>query len=463
MNSIATQESRAPILIAGAGPVGALLGLMLAQKGFSVHLVEKRPDLRKNQISAGRSINLALANRGIAALEYMGVMASIWPITLPMRGRMVHPKGQIPQFQAYGQNKDDVIFSVSRLELNKILLDAASHHSNLKISFQREITKIDLPNRKAWIQSQDDQTGVWMPYTCIFGADGVNSIVRQSILQLNGTVDKIMTLDHSYKEIHIPAGNDGKWAIEHDALHIWPRGDFMMIALPNPDGTFTGTLFLPTQGESSFNRLDTTKAVEAFFQATFPEAIPYIPQYADQVLNYPTGMLGTVKCSPWHYADSAAVLGDAAHAMVPFHGQGMNCGFEDVLELAHIVKHNTTWDSCLDQWERLRKPNADAITDMALANYIEMRSQVIDPRYLKKRQIEFELEKMFPGLFVPRYSRVMFHRIPYAQAKIFGERQDKILEALVDAYDPKIGLERTHAQELLAQHLGDLYHQSLHP
>ena len=422
------------ITIIGCGPAGSLLATLLAQRNYQVTVFEKRPDMRVENISAGRSINLALANRGITPLEAAGVMSEIKPILTTMEGRMIHDLSGEQTLQKYGQQPHEVIYSVSRGELNKILMTKAESTGQVKLHFNSEISEVDFSNKQ--IQYTTDNKVEVHHYDILIGADGAGSIVRSALkTHFKNDADaifKIDKLDHGYKELTFQPINN-EFALEPHALHIWPRGEFMLIALPNEDKSFTVTLFLPETGVESFQSLTNEQAIEAFFAKYFPDTLALLPDLTNMFLQNPTGQLATVRCNRWHLDNDVLLIGDAAHAVVPFHGQGMNCAFEDCLELVRQLDENDQdWNKVTPQYCTARKPSTDAIADMALENYIEMRSSVTDKRFLLKKQLAFELEKKFPQYFIPRYSMVMFHHMPYAEAYRRGKIQQDILQQLTE-------------------------------
>ena len=437
------------VTVAGGGPVGGLMAIFLARRGYDVTVYERRPDMRTQPVPAGRSINLALANRGIDALQRVGLMEAVTPHLIPMRGRMIHALDGATELQPYGNKPEEVIYSVSRGELNKIILDGAAA-AGVGIHFDCSCTGVDLAKRTARLG--DSPKGI----SCdvLIGADGAGSVVREAIVQATGGAVTEGILDHGYKELTIPAACGGGFAMAENALHIWPRGGFMLIALPNTDGSFTATLFLPNEGEESFSSLRGTVDVERFFARYFPDTAPLIPDLTEAFFRNPTGMLGTIRCFPWRYGGGAVVLGDAAHAIVPFHGQGMNAGFEDCVALdACIARAGGDWTAAFAAFERDRKPNADAIADMALENYVEMRDTVRDPKFLLKKTLAWKLEERFPDRFIPRYSMVMFHRLPYADAYRRGKIQAEILDELTRTATSLADVNFGRAETMIAERL----------
>lgn len=422
------------IVISGAGLAGSLLAVMFAKRGFDVTIYEKRDDMRDAAMSAGRSINLALASRGIRALEHAGLMERVRPLMIPMPGRMLHPLEGDLKYQPYGSKSHETNYSVSRAELNKALMTAAEATGRVRILFNHEVQDTDFERNAMSVKNNATGDAFEDHGLPVFAADGAGSPVRQAMVQRLGIRNTEDILDHAYKELNIPAAADGSWQIEKEALHIWPRGTFMLIALPNLDGSFTCTLFLPREGEPSFASLDSVEKLQQFFEEKFPSALPLIPELQKDFFANPTGILGTVRCEPWHHGNKAVLIGDAAHAVVPFHGQGMNAAFEDCMALDKLIgQHGDNWATVFAEYTAERKPDGDAIAQMALENYTEMRDAVRDPAFHLRKQVEFALEERFPGRFIPRYSMVMFHpEIPYAEALARGNRQQEILLRLTD-------------------------------
>ncbi len=437
------------ITIAGAGLVGSLLAVYLARRGYDVTIYEKRPDMRREQTGAGRSINLALANRGILPLEQVGLMPQVRETLIPMKGRMLHDENGQLTLVPYGQRPHEVIYSVSRAGLNCLLMSAAEATGRVRIFFGQAVEQVDFKRRTLLVRELSGAERE-EPFELLLGADGAGSPVRRAMDTWHDTPSTEEKLFHSYKELHIPGTAQGDFRMEREALHIWPRGDFMMIGLPNPDGSFTMTLFAPDEGPVSFAALHDPASFDEFFRRNFADALALIPDAAELYFRNPTGFLGTVHCPNWRVGDAAALIGDAAHAIVPFHGQGMNCGFEDCHDLnALLDEHHDDWSAVLPAYEALRKPNAEAIALMAQENYVEMRATVRDPKFQLKKAVGFELEKRYPEQFIPRYSMVMFHHMPYREALSRGERNEEILDRLCADIDSPTQMDWALAAQLL--------------
>jgi len=418
------------ITLVGAGLNGPLLAIGLQRRGFRVEIYERRADMRHARMSAGRSINLALSTRGIHALTEAGLWNNMREIITPMKGRMMHALNSELTFQPYGKNEAEVINSISRAELNIALMNGAEAEG-VRIFFMQRCTGVDL--KTGALHIRDEQTGQQrtIDTEVVVGCDGSASAIRNEMLKLNRFNFSQHYLDYGYKELTIPGAPDGTHSLEKNALHIWPRGNYMLIALPNIDGTFACILFLPFEGKDSFAQLKTHSDLLGFFQSRFPDAVPLMPQLADNFFSNPTGAMVTVKCSPWYVEGRTLVLGDAAHAIVPFFGQGINCGFEDCTCLLELLdQYGADWARVFQEFELARKVNTDAIADMAVENFVEMRDRVADPRFLFRKRVELALEGKFPRLFVPKYAMVTFHRIPYATAMTRGIVQDHILAEL---------------------------------
>ncbi len=416
--------------VVGAGLCGALMAVYLARRGYQVELFEARADLRSQDLPAGRSINLALANRGLRALDEVGLGARVRELVTLMRGRMIHDEAGKLEFQPYGQRPWEVIYSVSRPGLNALLLDAAERDHGVRIHFRHPCTGIDLDADE--LRVLDEATGQerTVPLSPTVAADGAGSVIRQALEAAGVTDSRTDWLAHAYKELTIPPSGYDHWRIEPHALHIWPRGGYMLIALPNLDHSFTVTLFLPSDGDPGFAQLDTPEAVRAFFDASFPDARALIPDLEEAFFENPTAPLGTVRCEPWNAGGQVCLAGDAAHAIVPFHGQGMNAAFEDCLELDRLLEQSDgDFEAAFRRFSLTRKPSAEAIADMALENYVEMRDSVRDPAFVLRKAVAFELERRAPDRFVPRYSMVMFRDdVSYADARRRGVIQKEILD-----------------------------------
>jgi kynurenine 3-monooxygenase len=428
-----------PVAVVGGGPAGSLLALYLAQRGHEVDLFESRPDLRVNRRDGGRSINLALATRGIVALRAGGITDEVAELAIPMVGRMVHADGE-PSLQPYGAEPHEVIYSINRGDLNGVLLSAAEETGRVRTHFEHRLRNVDLDERRLSFTAHGEdgiEFEVTVGFGIVFGTDGANSLVRAATLEANGGQMTDDPLDHGYKELTIPPAPGGGFLLDPHALHIWPRSDFMLIALANPEGDFTATLFLPNEPGiavegGSFAELSSPDAVSRFFASEFSGFADLVPDLVDQFFENPTGNLSTIRCSNWSHDEVSVFLGDAAHGIVPFHGQGMNAAMESAAVLVKELDR-TPEDvaGALKRFSVRRKPNADAIADMALSNYIEMRSSVVDPQYLIKRELALVLQKRHPGRFAPRYGMVMFSTIPYAEVVARAQQQDVILTALV--------------------------------
>ena len=450
-----TQENGTITLI-GAGLTGPLLALELVKRGFQVEIYERRADMRRVHMSAGRSINLALSARGIHALEQAGLWNDMQKIVIPMKGRMMHSAASGITFQPYGRSESEVINSISRADLNIALMDDAEQRG-VKVHFQMRCTGIDLKNNV--LQLRDEETGEEhsVAASVVIGCDGSASAIRGEMLKRSRFNFSQQYLDYGYKELTIPAAPGGKHALEMNALHIWPRGNYMLIALPNVDGTFACILFLPFEGEDSFEQLPTRAAVLEFFQSRFPDAVPLMPDLADNFFANPVGSMVTIRCSPWHFEGKALLLGDAAHAIVPFFGQGINCGFEDCTVLMELLdRYGADWNKVFSEFECARRENTDAIADLAIENFVEMRDRVGDPRFLFRKKVEFALQEKYPQRFVPKYSMVTFLRVPYATALKRGHVQDRMLTELCEHIDRMENLDWKKAERLVHTQLSPL-------
>lgn len=422
------------VAIVGAGLAGSLLAVLLRSKGFSVHLSDRRPDSRKTGHYGGRSINLALSHRGIRALRVAGLDQAALSLAIPMRGRMLHDRDGTTTFQPYSHRPDEHINSISRAALNELLLDAAED-AGAELQFDSKAVGIELESATVSFQHAGGATSTYGA-NVIVGADGAGSVVRQSLERAGVTRVSVERLDHAYKELTIPPTPDGRHALEPEALHIWPRHSFMLIALPNLDGSFTCTLFLPAEGTPGFDALNTTREVQAFFASEFPDAVPLLTRLEADFEENPTSYLQTIRCDNWHYYGQAVLIGDAAHAIVPFFGQGMNAAFEDCRIMSAMTGDDSIdWADTFVTFNSLRKPDADAIADLALSNYVEMRDRVSDPRFQLQKELESELARRYPGRYTPIYSHVTFSDLRYSEALRLAQYQQAILDRILDGRD----------------------------
>ena len=418
------------VIVAGAGLVGSLLSIYLAKRGYKVSIYERRGDMRKEAVEAGRSINLALSDRGIKSLKEVGIADDVLGIAIPMHGRQIHHVDGSQVFQPYGK-QGQYINSVSRSELNARLMDLAESHG-VEVFFNCRLSHVDW--KKKEIVFQEEKGSKVIGFDLLFGADGAYSAARLShMLQHEKFEYQQYYIDCGYKELSIPAGENGTFLMEKNALHIWPRKDYMLIALPNRDGSFTGTLFFPFEGSLSFEKLRTEDSVNSFFNETFPDVVPLIPDLVNQFFNHPTSSLVTVKCFPWSRQDHFCLIGDAAHAIVPFFGQGMNAGFEDCSVLDRLVEeHGDDWATVLARFQQFRKPDADAIADMAVNNFIEMREKTADPKFLLQKKIEARIHEHYPDQWIPAYSQVTFSpHIRYSEALQNSLLQESIMKCIM--------------------------------
>jgi len=422
------------VIIVGAGLAGSLLAIYLAKRGIQVDIFEARGDMRKEEAPAGRSINLALSDRGIAALQEVGMDEYMLAQAVPMYGRMVHPVADEPKMLQYSGRKGEYINSVSRAGLNIALISEAEKYPGVQFIFNATISGFDVASGEIEFESGRTIRG-----DTVIATDGAGSMIRQSMAaQVPDFSVSSIFLEHGYKELHIPSDVSGRFRIEKNALHIWPRHKFMMIALPNMDRSFTCTLFLAhsSSTELSFDRLTNATSVRDFFTSEFPDAVQLLPTLTEDFFSNPTGQLGTIKCWPWNFGGKVLLLGDSAHAMVPFYGQGMNCAFEDIRVLDQLIeKHGDKWETIYNEYGQLRKINTDAISDMAEENFFEMRDAVADPIFQRKRELETTLEQTYPDYF-SKYSLVTFREdLPYSVAKERGNLQDRLLMSISAAHE----------------------------
>src|SRR3989454_7780 len=407
-------------VLIGSGLAGGLLTAYLGRRGYDVDLYELRADPREGNMVGGRSINLALSTRGIHALEQIGIADEVLKHAIPMRGRMIHPAaaGSAPIFAPYDVDPNKHINSIGRAALNTTVIEAAQRYPNVHVKFNHKCTDVDLNSATAQLLNTSTSQPITASGDAVIGVDGAFSAVRQS-MQLK--IDKFhydeSYLAHGYKELTIPPGPNGAWQMEKNALHIWPRKSFMMIALPNPDGSFTCTLFWEFEGPRSFATTKTNDEVRRFFEEEFPDAVPLMANLLEDFRNNPTGSLVTIRCAPWIYQDRVALVGDAAHAVVPFYGQGMNAAFEDCVVLDEsLEKFPHDRHRAFAEYFQRRKVNADALADLAIGNFIEMRDKTASRAFRAKKKLDHLLEGLLPGVYLPLYTMVTFTRMPYATA-----------------------------------------------
>lgn len=437
------------ISIVGAGLVGSLWAVLMQKRGYEVSLFERRKDIRKITSGEDRSINLIITSRGLNGLAEAGLLEEAIALSVPILGRMIHSRTGETQFQPYG-NSDECNFSISRAELNKFLLNAAEK-SGAKIYFEHQLENIDF-EKKELSFSQAKYS-----YDLLFGTDGAGSLVRKNLCKQfpNDFQEKIDWLDADYKELFMPAAANKKYQVEKNALHIWPRGKHMMMALANLDGSFTMTLYMPQNKITpNFEEVSSTAQVEKLFKDDFPDAISLMPSFANDYVKNAQGKLGTVRCSKWTYKDSVVLMGDAAHAILPFFGQGMNCGFEDCVTFyKKLNQASDNWAVAIPEYEKIQKPNANAIAQMAIENWTEMSEKVGDPKFLLRKKVEALIEKEFPTLFKSRYGMVTYTTIPYSLTLEIGKIHETILEKICGSISTVEEVSMTNVKELLEQYL----------
>lgn len=424
----------AKFTVIGAGLGGALMAIYLGRAGYEVEVYERRADPRIGQQDEGRSINLAISTRGLESLARVGLADDILRIAIPMRGRMMHAlRGELA-FQPYGTEAAHVINSVSRAELNILLLDAAEKCGNVRLVFGQRCTGVDLDSAIVSLVDVETDQPSTVGGDAVVGADGAFSAVRQQMQRLDRFDHEQAYLEHGYKELTMPAGPGERFLLERHALHIWPRGGFMLIALPNRDGSFTCTLFWPLEGENSAASLRTEADVRRYFQTMFPDAVPLMPTLIEDWFRHPASTLVTIRCRPWHYRDKVVLLGDACHAVVPFYGQGANAAFEDCLVLSEcLAAYAPDREQAFARYQALRKRNTDALADLSVANFVEMRDHTASRTFLITRRLEKDLHRLFPTHFIPLYTMVTFSRTPYAEAVERARRQWRVVKLAAGA------------------------------
>ena len=432
------------IIIVGGGLVGSLMAVMMSKKGHKVKVMERRPDIRKAEISAGKSINLALSDRGWKALRIAEAEKEIEPIAIPMKGRLMHATNGEITFQPYGL-ENQAIYSVSRGDLNARLLDIADRDPNVEIYFNQRCLDVDSENGEAYFEDVNTGEKTSHKADLIFGSDGAFSAVRLRLQKTDRFDFEQRYLTHGYRELLLPSGPNGEYLLDKNALHIWPRESFMLIALPNEDGSFTCTLFMAFEGDQSFEQLKTDADIRTFFESNFPDFTRLMPDVVENYKRHPLSSMVIIKCYPWTHG-KAVLIGDAAHAIVPFYGQGMNAGFEDCTVMWELMeKHGDDWDTILDEYQKLRKPDGDAICELALKNYIEMRDLVADDSFLLRKKIEKRLLEHHPEKWMPLYSMVTFSDLRYSEALNTGKKQAAIMDKIMQ--EPGIS-ERWDSEEV---------------
>ena len=423
-------HSKKKIAIIGSGLVGSLLAIYLRKYGHEITVFDRRPDIRKVKFS-GRSINLAMSNRGWNALNKVGIEEEIKKIATPLYKRAMHVVGTPLYFQNYGK-ENEAIWSISRGVLNRKMIDLAEKEG-VVFKFEEKVWDVDLPTARLF--TGDTEKGEWKEYAydLIFGCDGAFSRVRHKMQRRSRFDYSQDFIDVGYKELSIPPNKDGSHKLDKNAFHIWPRGNFMFIAMPNLDGSFTCTLFMPFEGKVSFDKIKTKEDAKEFFSTYFPDVMPDIENLAEDFFHNPTSAMVTIKCYPWTYWDKVALVGDSAHAIVPFYGQGMNAGFEDIFILNELIEKNQDdWQTIFSEYQESRKENADAIAELSYRNFLEMSKKTADPSFLLQKKIEKRFASLYPEKWVPVYSRVTFSDNSYADALAYGDKQERVMQQIMD-------------------------------
>jgi kynurenine 3-monooxygenase len=442
------------VTIVGAGLVGSLWAVYLSKAGYKVNIFERRSDIRLAEISAGKSINLALSDRGWKALKGAGVDHMIREIAIPMPGRMMHSVAGDLTYQAYGK-EGQAIYSVSRGGVNARMMDIAEKVGNANIRYNVKCLGADLKEGIAHFEDSITNEKFSVKSDLIFACDGAFSAIRYNSMQKLDRFNYSQTyIEDGYREILLPANPDGSYKIEKNALHIWPRGRFMLIGLPNEDGSFTCTLFMPYEGENSFSKLTSKEAVNDFFKTTFPDFYEMMPNIADAWEDHPLASLAITRCYPWHHG-KVALMGDAAHATVPFYGQGMNAGFEDTTVMNDLmIKHDHNWEAIFEEYSRTRKPDGDGLQDLSLHNYHVMRDYVADPKFLLQKKIEAKFSEKHPDKWLPLYSMTTFSDYRYSVAWAEGQRQQKIMDEVMEMPDVASKWDSNEVEEKMIELLG---------
>jgi kynurenine 3-monooxygenase len=418
------------ITIVGSGLVGSLCALYMTKRGASVNVFERRKDLRSEIITAGKSINLALSKRGWTALEKVGADKEVMKIAIPMYKRIMHDvKGNLSE-QAYGK-EGEAIYSVSRAQLNVLLMKMADKNG-AKLYFNERCVDANLEEATASFENSITNKKQTISADLLIGADGAFSVVRKQMVEKHNHEYVYNEIEYDYKELMIPAGENGEYLLDKNALHIWPRGEFMVIALANLDGSFTCTLFAPKKGDNSFEKLGVKEEVLQYFTSIFPDFIEIVPDLYEQWESNPTSSLGIIRTFPWHIKESSLLIGDSAHATVPFYGQGMNAGFEDCRILDELLdKHEDNFETCFAEYSKSRKPNGDGVQDLSMHNFIVMRDKTAEPKFLLQKEIEKKFTNLYPDKWIPLYSMVSFTNTPYSEAWDIGMKQEKLMQSIM--------------------------------
>ena len=417
------------VTIVGAGLVGSLCSLYMTKRGYDVNIFERRKDLRKEIITAGKSINLALSTRGWTALKNAGIDDQVRKIAIPVHKRIMHDKKGVLTEQAYG-NDGEAIYSVSRAKMNVLMMDLAEKNG-ANLFFNEKCIDVNFKTSSTTFENTKSKNQQIINSDFIIGADGTFSVVRKKMIEKYNHSFNYNEINHDYKELLIPSGKDNTYLIDKNALHIWPRGDFMLMALANLDGSFTCTLFAPKEGENSFQSLNNKKNIENFFKEMFPDFTKLVPDLYSQWNSNPTSNLAIVKTFPWHFKNTTLIIGDAAHATVPFYGQGMNCGFEDCRVLDELLNKHDNLTNCFKEYSNIRKPNGDGLQDLSLHNFIVMRDKTADPKFLLQKKIEKKFSNLYPDIWTPLYSMVSFSNIEYSKAWKIGLKQEEVMQTIM--------------------------------
>ncbi len=421
------------IVVLGAGLVGSLSAMLLARRGYSVTVFDKRPEVGSSGTQSRRTINMALSERGWRALREVGVADEVHPFAIPLAGRMIHQPDGRTVTQPYGK-AGQAIYSVARERLNALLVEKARHHYQVQFRFGYKCTGVELEGPRIFLEHLDTQRQLTVEPEVLIGADGAFSRVRDGLQKQTDLAFRQQQhyIEHGYKELTLPARDGGGWSLPENFLHVWPRNRFMFIALPNPEGTFTGTLFLPFEGEVSFATIRTEADVLQLFGTYFPDALPLMPDLGREYAGNCTWPLASIRCFPWSYRGKATLIGDASHTLLPFYGQGMNTGFEDAMAMDQLMDgFGGDWETLFDRFQRSRKAHTDAITELAFQNFVEMREKTMNPAYLFRKKIEAHISSKHPDLWTPLYSMVSFSNIPFAEVLATGRRQERIMDKVM--------------------------------